>query len=543
MGLDRRKTLKKSTKIKTLGLFGLLFGALALSGCVANFCSDLDKANVAYPYEQGVTVYVDSKDEIPAEYQKDGLCFQPLLEEGNESLWAYIPVDSNGLFSAKKVALLNDNVIGQAISAGYKTPSYDYFKEIDTLVLKAAIAEMAANGGTITVKDVTATQINPFSKADCVGNEEGVTLNNDSVLRNYGYVKFVSQVNDGSDTQYRFDFGNWYKWNQELETKLGAANCPGSDFTALYVNAVNSKVNSIRSCIATKEGKYGHYGSSGNWEVSMHVTNWGEAWGKGLFEGLIVYPVAWLVDTLAFSMEPALTGIGQIGALIVTTIIVRLILALLMFKSTSDQQKMQMLAPELAKIQAKYPNSQTNSAEKARLGQEQMALYKRNKISMFSSIIALVIQFPVFISVWGALQGSAVLTSGSVLNLNLSDTIQSVLFNVSGTWYLNTNGWWTALILFILMAALQFLAMKLPQWINKARTKDQPKLTANPAADQNQKTMKWVSYIMLGVTIFMGFALPSAMGVYWAIGALLSMAQTAIVQAILSKRLKSKKKK
>lgn len=533
--------MKKSTKIKTLGFLGVLFGALTLSGCVANFCSDLDKANIAYPYEQGVTIYVDSKDEIPEAYRNDDLCFQPLKDEGNEGLWAYIPVNSDGTFAAKKAALLNTNVIGQAEKSKVSIPSYDYFKEIDTYVLKAAIAEMSANGLEVTAKTVTATQINPFSQADCVGNEEGVTLNENSVLRNFGYVKFISEKNQNGGISYTFDFGNWLSWNDQLEQKLGAGACPNKDFVSLYRSAVTSKVNTIRSCIATKPGKYGNYGTSGNWEVSMHVTTWGEAWGKGLFEGLIVYPVAWLVDTLAYSFEPNLTGIGQIGALIVTTIIVRVILGLLTFKSTSDQQRMQALAPELAKIQAKYPNSETNQAEKARLSQEQMALYKRHKINMFSSIIAMIIQFPVFISVWGALQGSAALASGTVLNLNLSDTIQSVLFNFSGTWYLNTTGWWTALILFILMAALQFLAMKLPQWINKAKTKDQPKLTANPSADKNQKTMKWMSYIMLGVTIVFGFALPSAMGVYWAIGALLSMAQTGIVQAIIAKQSQKKK--
>jgi len=537
--LERK--LKKSSKLKLLGIIGVVFGCLALSSCTANFCTDLDKARIAYSYEQGVTVYVDSKDDIPAEYNKDGLCFQPLEE--NDSLWAYIPVDTDGLFAAKKITVLNSDVISSADSKGYPVPSIEYFKQLDTKVLRAAIAEANAYGESLSPATIKATDINPFNEADCLGNEEGVTQNEKSVLRNYGYVKFVTEKDDGSEMQYTFDFGNWYTWNNELEQTLGSSNCPCSDFASLYVSAVNSTVNSIRSCITTREGTYGRYGSSGNWAISMETTNWGEAWGKGLFEGLIVYPVAWLVDSLSFAIDPALSGFGQIMALIITTIIVRLILALLMFKSTSDQQKMQLLQPELAKIQAKYPNSSTNEAERARLAQEQMALYKRNKVSLFSTIIGLFIQFPIFISVWGALQGSAVLASGSFLNLNLSDTIQSVLFDVSGTWYLNTNGWWTALILFLLMSVFQFLAMKLPQWITKARTKNQPRLTANPAADKNAKTMKWVSYLMLGMTIVFGFALPSAMGVYWLIGALLSMLQTVIIQAIMAKTMKKKKTK
>lgn len=527
--------MKKRTKIKLFGLLGVLFGAFTLSSCVANFCSDTDKANIAYPYDQGVTVYVDSKDAVPEEYRKENLCFQPI--DGNDNLWAYVPVDADGGFAAKKASYLNGTILANAKTNSYTIPSFEYFKRLDTKVLLAAIGEAnALKDNVYDAKTITASQLNPFDSADCNGTEEGVNINENSVLRNYGYIKFVSQ----KDEKTTFDFGNWLTWNAEIEKEIGAENCPNSDFVTLYKNAINSLVSNVRSCIATRGNKYGHYGANSNWSVSMETTSWGDAWGKGLFEGLIVYPVAWLVDSLSYAMDPALSGVGQICALIITTLIVRLILAVLMFKSTSDQQKMQALQPQLAKIQAKYPNSATNNAEKMRLSQEQMALYKRNKISMFSTIIGLIIQFPVFISVWGALQGSAVLSSGEVLNLRLSDTIQSVLFNVSGTWYLNTTGWWTALILFIVMAALQFLAMKLPQWITKAKTKNQAHLTANPTADKNAKTMKYVSYGMLIFTIILGFALPAAMGVYWAIGALLSMAQTAIVQTIISKKMAKK---
>jgi YidC/Oxa1 family membrane protein insertase len=249
-----------------------------------------------------------------------------------------------------------------------------------------------------------------------------------------------------------------------------------------------------------------------------------------------------MVDVFARSFDPGLTGMGQIWAIVLVTLIVRVVVLALTFKSTMDQQKTQALQPQLAKLQAKYPNSNTNKAEAQRLSQEQMALYKRNKVNPLSVLLAMIVQFPVFIAVWGALQGSAVLSSGEVLNLRLSDTIQSVLTNVSGTWYQNTSGWWTALVLFILMSVFQWLAMMLPQWMTKRRTKNQAKVTANPAADKNTSTMKWVSYGMLIFTIIMGFALPAAMGIYWGIGALISMIQTWITQSImLNKQAKEKR--
>ena len=528
-----------------LGALGLAAGALMLSGCVSNFCSDIEKARIAYPYEQGVTVYVDGESAVPQEYRTPELSFQPLKDKGNDELWAYIPVNENGYYAAKKAEYLTNNIIASAVSNKVSVPSYDYFKKMDQKLLEAAISAAKADGITVDEVSITAAKINPFSVADCVGNEEGVTVTEDSILRNYGYLKFVTKSFNAENgtTTFKFDYGNWDKWTEEIQKEIetakpgsGAASVPNADFTSIYKSAFNTLTNGIRTCITTREGNYGHYGASNNWQVKMDSISWGEAWQHGFLEGLIVYPVACLVDALSYSFDPGLSGVGQIWALVLTTIIVRLLVVLLTFKSTLDQQKMTALQPQIAKIQAKYPNSNTNQAEQARVSQETMALYRRNKVNPLSSILAIIIQFPVFVSVWGALQGSAALSSGEVLNLRLSDSLQSVLTNFSGTWYANTTGWWTAAVLFIIMAATQFCAMKLPQWINVARNKKLSKTSANPAADKTARTQKMVSWFMLIFTVILGFTLPAAMGVYWAIGGLVAMAQTAIIQGIMRRK-------
>ena len=117
----------------------------------------------------------------------------------------------------------------------------------------------------------------------------------------------------------------------------------------------------------------------------------------------------------------------------------------------------------------------------------------------------------------------------------------SVLTNVAG-WPKNP-GWWTALVLFILMAGSQFLSMKVPQWIQKAKAKKVARLGKNPAQTQQNRTMNIFSYVMLAVIIFMGFSLPAAMGVYWFIGALVSLAQSLLTQAFVSAAGKKKKHK
>ena len=131
--------------------------------------------------------------------------------------------------------------------------------------------------------------------------------------------------------------------------------------------------------------------------------------------------------------------------------------------------------------------------------------------------------------------GSAVLSTGAVLNLNLSSSIWNTLTNVSQL-PSNNTGWWTALVLIILMSVAQFMAMKVPQWITKIRTKKIARLGKNPAQTSQNRTMTIVSYVMLIMIIVMGFTLPAAMGVYWFIGAIVSLIQTLVTQLLITGR-------
>ena len=74
--------------------------------------------------------------------------------------------------------------------------------------------------------------------------------------------------------------------------------------------------------------------------------------------------------------------------------------------------------------------------------------------------------------------------------------------------------------------------------MQKARSKNIKRLSKNPAEDKQAKQMKWFSNIMLIMIIVMGFSLPAAMGVYWFIGAIISVVQTLIMQTIMARSKK-----
>ncbi|NCA97334.1 MAG: membrane protein insertase YidC [Bacteroidia bacterium] len=477
--------MKKSTKrILTFG--GLFLSVILVSGCTASFCSNNDKANILYTYEDGISVYEDN--------HADGV----EVFSGNSVLTRRVTHDNSPLLA---------EVIESAEANSINVPTDAYFVAIDQYLLELAL--LKEYGVDVDYTTIDAAEAN-------------------NALKNFGYLKFAGY----SEANNLFEY--WDLWTAELKISLGAEQVPNKDFTTYYKEKLNATISSYRACIAINDGNYGKYGTDGNTEAAIEGKSWAYAWSKGPIEGLLVYPVAFLVDYFSFAF--GMNGWGQIAAVALVTLIVRALILLTTVKSTMGQQKMQALQPELAKIQAKYPNSNTNQSEKQRLAQEQMALYKKHKINPLGQILVLIVQFPVFIAVWGAMTGAAVLSSDAVLGLNLSAGLGTAILDVAG--WPNAAGWWTAVVLFILMGIAQFISMKLPQWMQKSRTKNVKRLSKNPASDKQSKQMKWFSNIMLIMIIVMGFSLPAAMGVYWFIGAIISIVQTLIMQTIMARAKK-----
>ncbi len=87
-------------------------------------------------------------------------------------------------------------------------------------------------------------------------------------------------------------------------------------------------------------------------------------------------------------------GLSWGFAIIALTICVRAVLIPLTFKQFHSMQNMQRLAPEMKAIKEKYKD------DKARQQQETMDLYRKHKVNPFASCLPLVLQLPVFISLF-----------------------------------------------------------------------------------------------------------------------------------------------
>ena len=450
---------------------------------------------------------------------------------------------------------LNDftkNVLNTAASYNMITPTSSYWEELDNKVLDAMIAE-AKNTGVESLANVSKDNLtyeilygytpeqlqeykNDTSNETLLnemleGGENNIGRNN-ALLARTGFVKYYNEANPSDK------FENLRVWNNEIITQEGFSFDDGlsSNFLNLMSSTLSTQVANLRTCITVDDGFYGHVSNDPLNDTVLiegkgedFYEGWGRAFSEhGFLEGLLVYPIGTMVENFAHIF--GMNGYGQIFAVLLATFIIRILFMLVTLPSTLSQQKMTFLQPELAKLQQKYPNANTNDYEKQKLAAAQMALYKKYKVHPFASLLIIFIQFPVFICVWNALQGSASLSRDAVLGLRLSDTIWNVLSNFTN-WPSNP-GWWTALVLIILMSAAQIISMLVPNWLNKKKMKNVTKLNNSSSMNQQNKTLKYTQWIMTIFIVIMGFTLPSAMGVYWFAGAIISIIQSIVIHYI-----------
>jgi YidC/Oxa1 family membrane protein insertase len=110
----------------------------------------------------------------------------------------------------------------------------------------------------------------------------------------------------------------------------------------------------------------------------------------------IANPVQPLIDVfdhvLVFFHDSA--GFSWGFSIIALTIVVRAALIPLTLKQFKSMQALQRLSPQIKELQAKYKD------DRQRLNQEMMKFYQENKVNPFGSCLPLVLQLPVFFSLF-----------------------------------------------------------------------------------------------------------------------------------------------
>ena len=127
--------------------------------------------------------------------------------------------------------------------------------------------------------------------------------------------------------------------------------------------------------------------------------------------GVIIGPIANLMGqiyNMLFNLLHSNTSAGSLGlAIIIFTLIVKIILFPLMVKQQKSSFKMQQLKPELDKIKAKYAGK-TDQMSQQRMAFEMQEFQKKNGASMMGGCLPMLIQLPILYALFYLFQNAYV---------------------------------------------------------------------------------------------------------------------------------------
>ena len=205
----------------------------------------------------------------------------------------------------------------------------------------------------------------------------------------------------------------------------------------------------------------------------------------------LCYPLVWVLNLF----NGWIPNFGV--AIILLTILVRLIFWPLTRKSTEGMKKMQELQPLMKEIQAKYKDNPQ------RLQQETWQLYREKKVNPMSSCLPMLIQIPVFIALFNVLRSAVELRYAPFLwiaDLSEPEGLFASWFPFGG---LN------------LLPVLMAVSTALQSYFT-------------PSTGDKKQQMMMV--MMPAMMLIMFYSFPSALSLYWFLSNIFSIVQMWLIR-------------
>ena len=226
-----------------------------------------------------------------------------------------------------------------------------------------------------------------------------------------------------------------------------------------------------------------------------------------LFAGItdpIQRPLTALLEWLHASV-----GLTWAWSIIALTLIVRLAIVPLTVKQIRSMQKLQQHAPELKAIQAKYKNRKSRE-DRQRMNEEVMRFYKENKVNPAASCLPILIQIPIFISLFFVLNNfeKNVLPEYPASEIGWLGIVPDITANVNAHW----SGW-LLLVVYVVSQLASIISM--------------------PTTDPRQR------YIFVALPlIFIPFILtfPVGLMLYWATTNLWTVGQGIVTRRLVPRK-------
>src|SRR4051794_6844497 len=221
-----------------------------------------------------------------------------------------------------------------------------------------------------------------------------------------------------------------------------------------------------------------------------------------LFSMIVASPLTPLEHGLRHVLDWLHTTAGFTWAwsIVALTVIVRMILVPLTVKQIHSMQSLQRHAPQMKEIQKKY------KSDKKKQNEELMKFYRENQINPAASCLPMLLQFPVFISLYYVLRNfSKNPPSGDLSWLHFIPDISA-----------HTTSFWGGYVLLVVYVASQMAST----------------LYMSATAD---KTQRIIFMLMPLVFVFVIAPFPAGLVLYWVTTNLWTVGQGLITRRLIPK--------
>jgi YidC/Oxa1 family membrane protein insertase len=210
------------------------------------------------------------------------------------------------------------------------------------------------------------------------------------------------------------------------------------------------------------------------------------------------------------------SGAAWVLSIVGLTLVIRACLIPLFVKQIKSSRNMQLIQPEVKKLQAKYGH------DRERMSQETMKLYKDTGTNPFSSCLPIFIQMPIFLALFRLIDQASHETGHGILTVAQAQSFAGAeLFGIPiSSTLLKANGDWGVVVL----ATLLVLAMIATTFTTQKQlmSKNMPAASLEGPFAQQQKIMLYVLPLVFGIG---GIAFPIGVLVYWTTSNLWTMGQ------------------
>lgn len=200
-------------------------------------------------------------------------------------------------------------------------------------------------------------------------------------------------------------------------------------------------------------------------------------------------------------------------AIILLTLLIRLVLYPLNRKALRSQRALQELQPKVDALKKEYKGNQQE------LGRAMMALYKKENINPFSSCLPLLIQLPFLLAVFYVFRNG--LGDPAALDAVYSFISRPESINPISLGFFNLSH--VSPVLAVLAGAAQFWQAKMMV------IRRQPAVEGAQDEDMTAIMNKQMVYFMPAITVVMGMTFPAGLTLYWLVTTLATGAQQWLV--------------